>query len=50
MIRVDRFEVDDALSLSKIALLHSVPGNASVNIRTDGAGTHIIFEWVHKPI
>ena len=49
MIRIDRVTVDSLLEVTGLAVKHRVPPQASVSIRTDGTGTHIIFEWVDEP-
>jgi len=44
-IKVDKITVAD-LTYLKDMLYGQVPSHASVEIRTDATGTHLIFEWV----
>ena len=44
-IKVDKVTVADLRYLTDM-LYGQVPSHASVEIRTDATGTHLIFEWV----
>jgi hypothetical protein len=46
-IKVDKVTVADLRYLTDI-LYGQVPSHASVEIRTDGTGTHLNFEWADK--
>lgn len=45
MIKVDKVTTGDAIKVTDLAVKHGVPRHASVSIRTDATGTHIVFEW-----
>lgn len=50
MYRIDKITLLDLDDLIEEACADGVPGNASVVVRIDGAGTHVTFEWVEQKV
>ena len=48
MYRIDKISLVDLDDLIEEACGDGVPEHASVVIRTDGFGNHVVFEWVER--
>lgn len=50
MYRIDKIKLIDLDTLIEEACADNVPGYASVSIKTDGLGVHVVFEWVEQKV